>query len=42
MCTVSEAGINDAGYRSLKHLSLEMHGPTTGEALVSGEVAVLA
>ena len=42
MCMVSETGINDAGYPSAKHLSLEMHGPTTGEALVSGEVAVLA
>jgi hypothetical protein len=41
MCTVSAAGINDAGYPSAKHLSLEMHYPT-GEALVSGEAAVLA
>jgi hypothetical protein len=42
MCTVSEADINDVSYPSAKHLSLEMHGPIAGEALVSGEVAVLA
>ena len=41
MCTVSETGINDAGYPSARQLSLEMHDPT-GEALVSGEAAVLA
>ena len=41
MWTVSEAGINNAGYPFLKHVAVEMHG-LTGEALVSGEAAVLA
>jgi hypothetical protein len=41
MWTVAEADINDAGYPSARHLSLEMAGPM-GEALVSGEAAVLA
>jgi hypothetical protein len=36
MCTVSEAGISGASCPSVKHLSLEMRGPTvSGEALVS-------
>jgi hypothetical protein len=42
LCTASKGGLNDAGDPSAKHLSFKMRGPTTGEALVSAEAAVLA